>query len=112
MGTKTPSKYLSLEYLLQLQSQDYCNKDRGIDYEPSEVDALIWKKQAKLDQLAQKKMDKEWYEYTLYQYKTRGEKDCSKCKQTKPFKDFSPDPSKKYFGLRSWCRKCRSKNSN
>jgi hypothetical protein len=108
MGTKTPSKFLSLAYLKMLQYEGYCNKERGIDYEPYEVDQLIWEKQTALDEKLHTMFLREQEQYALHELKVKGKKYCSRCKKDKSFKEFSPDPSKKFFGLRSWCRVCRS----
>lgn len=105
MGTKTPSKYLSLKYLKDLQgSYYYCNQK---DFEPSEVDALIYWKQNKLDQIKLRK--DEWAEYwnSQFYFKSIGAKMCSHCFSIKKVSDFHTDNSKSFFKLRSWCKKCR-----
>lgn len=49
MQVKSPSKFTSLERLLEIQNHDYISKT-GQEYFPSEVDALIWKKQSENDE--------------------------------------------------------------
>ena len=108
-GVKSPSKFLSLEYLESIRDSDYCNKDAGIDYEPSEVDSLILQKQSKKDQ---EKYDRDMVEYStfyLYDQKKRQVKTCTKCKEEKPYSHFHKASCKKTFGLRSHCKECRSK---
>lgn len=49
-------KYCSLDYLQQIASSDYCLN--GVDYEPSEIDDLIYQKQSRLDQQRQREHDR------------------------------------------------------
>lgn len=46
MGTRTPSRHLSLVTLETIAANNYTNKDTSKDYDVSEVNDLIWGKQA------------------------------------------------------------------
>jgi hypothetical protein len=107
MGMKSPSKFLSLSYLIELRDNDYCNKDRGIDYVPCEVDELIWAKQEEMQEKIYIAQMKEQEEFELEMQKKKRVKTCTKCKREKNFDNFHIDKSKKNFGLRSHCLKCR-----
>ncbi len=42
---KSPNKYMSLSYLVELQENNYINPASGKEYLANEVDMLIWEKQ-------------------------------------------------------------------
>lgn len=107
IGLRSPSKYLSLEYLQDIRESYYCNLDAGIDYVPCEVDALIYMKQSKKDAQTFRKTEKEYEIYEIEMLKQKGVKWCSNCKEEKPFSQFHKDESKKNFKLRSHCKACR-----
>ena len=96
-----------MSYLKELRDNDYCNKEAVIDYVPEEVDNLIWTKQNKIDEKSYVAQMKEQDEYALHLQKQNKKKVCSRCKIEKSFDNFHNDKSKKAFGLRSHCLKCR-----
>jgi hypothetical protein len=106
MPSKSPSKFMSLTYLAYLRDNDYCHKERQIDYDPTEVEALYLSKTEKILNAKLKIHLKQEKELALKLSLTRKIKVCSYCKQEKTFKSFSPDKSKK-DGKRSHCRVCR-----
>lgn len=107
MPQKSPSKHLSLKYLVEIAENNFCNLDSGIDYEPSEVMDLIFSKQRARTEKHLQKTIREYARQDLEKMKLYGFKVCSNCKQEKIFKEFHTDKSKKLFGLTSLCRECR-----
>lgn len=105
---RSPSKFLSIAFLTELQKNDYCNKDKGVDYVPCEVDELLWKKQGVQNETITKNILAKNFHEELALQKSLGVKTCSKCKKTKNFEAFDIDKSKAYFGLRSHCKLCRA----
>lgn len=104
---RSPSKHLTLEFLLLLRDSDYCNKDRGVDYAPCEVDDLIYEKQEAQQLEARKREEKEQYEHALHLLKMSRRKVCTACGDPKDWKEFDRDVSKRIFTLRSHCKGCR-----
>lgn len=49
MQVKSPSKFTSLERLLEIQANNYLGKT-GNEYHSAEIDSLIWKKQTANDE--------------------------------------------------------------
>lgn len=107
MPCKSPSKYLSLKYLNALAESDFCAKDKGIDYEPSEVIALIHLKQRKKAENHLRMTLKAYEGYEQARQLKERLKHCSACKNELPFSEFHIDKSKKNFGRRSHCKGCR-----
>jgi hypothetical protein len=108
MPSKSPSKYLSLKYLVSIAESDFCNRDKGIDYEPSEVLALIYEKQNKTSEVFQAKLERANNLQIIELLLKSAKKPCTLCGQILHFSKFHKDKSKKSFGLRSHCRECRS----
>ena len=106
---KTPSKYLSLEYLEKIKAHNYSNPDvrPTPEYEPSEVDALIWDKEFKkaekkvLDEERKERQDEKLRDAKKHR------KVCTSCGTKKTYKKFDDDKSKKHTGKRSHCKQCR-----
>jgi hypothetical protein len=107
MPSKSPSKHLSLKFLISIAESDFCNKDKGIDYEPSEVLALIYEKQSKTSEVLRLNLDRANKLQIIELLKSVGKKICSSCGDAKKFEDFHKDRSKKVFVLRSHCKECR-----
>lgn len=110
-GTRSPSKFLSLKYLENIRQNDYCNRDKGIDYDPNEVDILIYQKQTKKDQEKMTRDEIEYSRFYTFDQKQRRVKTCTKCLIEKPFDQFHKANCKKTFGLRSHCKECRSEKN-
>lgn len=107
---KTPHRNLPTKYLVMLRENDYCNKDKGIDYVQCEVDALYFDRMGKLSDLKNRQQAKLFELWEIEQLKKKKIKWCSKCKEDLPWDKFHKDISKKTFLLRSHCKLCRSKN--
>lgn len=97
---------MSLTYLAYLRDNDYCHKERQIDYDPTEVEALYLSKSENLLNAKLKKHLLKEKKQTLELSLTKKIKVCSYCKEEKSFINFSPDKSKS-DGYRSHCRVCR-----
>lgn len=108
MPSKSPSKHSSLKYLIFIAENDFCNKDKGIDYEPTEVLSLIFQKQNKTSDVLHRKLLKADEQQILELLLKTAKKTCTLCRQILRFSEFHKDKSKKTFGLRSHCRECRS----
>jgi hypothetical protein len=107
MPSKSPSKHLSLKFLVSIAESDFCNRDKGIDYEPSEVTALILEKQARTSEVLRANLDRANKLQIIELLKSMGKKICSGCGDAKEFEKFHRDRSKKTFVLRSHCKECR-----
>jgi hypothetical protein len=90
-----------------LRENDYCNKDKGIDYVPCEVDQLYFGRMNKISDIKNRQQAKLLEAWEVQKYKDRKEKWCAKCKNDFPWNHFHKDKSKKQFGLRSHCMTCR-----
>lgn len=88
MACKSPSKFFSLKLLLEIKENNYYLK---YDYQPEEVDQLIWIKQQKLLPI---------------DLSTITDKKCTLCLKLKPLEEFHIDSSKK-LKRRSHCKHCR-----
>lgn len=107
MGMKSVNKFLPTCYLVKLREDDYCNKDKGIDYAPCEVDALIYRRQDQQGVKNNKVKEREIYFIEISQLIEKKMKWCSDCKNDLPWDKFHKDKSKKLFKLRSHCKQCR-----
>lgn len=108
MPSKSPSKYLSLKYLVSIAESDFCNRDKGIDYVDAEVMDLIYQKQRERSEKHLRKTLAEYDRHDIAKRKVTKLKYCSRCKTELGFKEFHVDKSKKHFGRRSHCKGCRS----
>lgn len=108
MPCRSPSKFLSLKYLIFIAENDFCNKDKGIDYEPTEILDLIHKKQAKTSEVLQAKLSRANEAQIIELLVKAEQKHCSLCGHILHFSEFHKDLSKKTFGLKSHCKGCRS----
>lgn len=108
MPSLTPSKHHSLKYLIEISENYYCNLDKGIDYYPELVDALIYEKQNKQAERLKARLEKADKLQILELLLKSAKKPCTLCGQILQFSEFHDDKSKKTFGLRSHCKGCRS----
>ena len=106
MGSKAPSKYCSLKFLLELKENYYCVLDRGIDYEPSEVDDLIYQKQHKINREYEEKSFKEMVEEQDERDRALKQRHCTNCRKVKKYGEFHR-ASDQSTGRRSHCKECR-----
>lgn len=93
MSLKSPSKYYSLSYLLLIKENNYY---LNYDFQPEEVDVLIWQKQQKL--LPKPRINIADITSKL----------CTSCKKVKDLAEFDRDASK-VLKKRSHCKKCRKR---
>lgn len=112
---KSASKYMTLNFLIMLRENEYCNKDNGIDYVPCEVDEIYHYKIAKLEKLKEKKIEDDSDKYEIFKMKESKIKYCPKCETDKSWDEFHKDKKKLTFNLQSHCIDCRKlkrKNKN
>jgi hypothetical protein len=107
MSTRSPHKNFSLSKLERIKSDNYYDEDTKKDYEPTEVDEMIFDRKNKLSEKSQKEYLRGLTSKEDDYYNSLNLKRCSKCKWIISKKYFSPDKSKK-SGLRSHCKFCRN----
>ena len=95
---------MSLDYLLYVQAHYYSNPDvrPQPEYEPAEVDQLIWDKQQRKHEEENKHVDNRYCKKMFVE----GKLQCTCCHLYKPFDEFHRAKDKK-TGHRSHCKECR-----